>query len=180
MGQAVKVFVSRTSDIAAFPAPRSFAQAAIDAVVRCGMVAMDMRYFPAGDCPPAPYCRRRVRDCDILVMVVGFRYGTIAPGEAVSFTEMEFDEATAAGIPRLVFLLDENFDIPAGAADADTGLVDGFRRRLRDAGLIVATFTSPASLELEVFHALTQLMESCWPILMPRRWRRLTARLGDH
>lgn len=34
----------------------------------------------------------------------------------VSYTELEFDTATAAGIPRLVFLLDENTALPIPAA----------------------------------------------------------------
>ena len=35
--------------------------------------------------------------------------------------------------------------------------MEGFRQRLRDAGLVVRVFTSADGLELEVFHALTDL-----------------------
>lgn len=56
---------------------------------------------------PVKYCRVRVRSCEIYVAVVGFRYGTTVPGLAISYTEMEFAEAGAAGLPRLVFLVDE-------------------------------------------------------------------------
>src|SRR5215472_14232585 len=154
-----QVFVSHTSDMARFPEGRSFVQAALDAVGRAGMAPVDMRYFAAGAGAPADYCRRRVRECDVYVAVVGFRYGTMVPGEAVSYTELEFREATVAGLPRLVFLLGEDADVPAALADADRGAVDGFRRRLRDAGLLVREFSSDAGLELEVFHALRDLPE---------------------
>ena len=41
--------------------------------------------------------------------------------------------------------------------------MDRFRQRLRDAGLIVRSFTSAASLELEVFHALTERASTAVP-----------------
>jgi lysophospholipid acyltransferase (LPLAT)-like uncharacterized protein len=129
----------------------------MDAVARAGMTPVDMRYFAASDGQPAEYCRMRVRECEIYVAVVGFNYGSMVPGEAVSYTEMEFQAASAAGLPRLVFLQEEAADSPIGLADLDRRPVEGFRRRLRDAGLVVRAFTSDAGLELEVFHALSEL-----------------------
>jgi len=46
------------------------------------------------------------------VAVIGFRYGSMVPGAAVSYTELEFLEAAAAGLPRLVSLLAETAEIP--------------------------------------------------------------------
>jgi tetratricopeptide (TPR) repeat protein len=152
-----QVFVSHNSDMALFPHGRSFVQAALDAVGRAGMAAADMRYFAAREGEPADYCRARVRGCEIYVGVIGFRYGTAVPGEAVSYTELEFEEATAAGLPRLVFLLASPAGVPAGLVDEDRGAVEGFRQRVRDAGLIVRDFTSNDGLELEVFHALIEV-----------------------
>jgi tetratricopeptide (TPR) repeat protein len=77
----------------------------------------------------------------------------------LSYTEAEFQEASAAGKPRLVFLLDQDAQVPEGAADADRSAVERFRARLDEAGLIRATFTTAADLELEVLHALT---EAAW------------------
>jgi Domain of unknown function (DUF4062)/Tetratricopeptide repeat len=150
-----QVFLSHTSDMARFPAGRSFVQAALDAVVRAAMVPADMRYFAARDGRPADYCRERVADCDVYVAIVGFRYGSMVPGEAVSYTELEFDAASTSGRPRLVFLLEQAAGLSPRLADADPRPVEGFRQRLREAGLIVKTFTSAAELELELFQALT-------------------------
>jgi tetratricopeptide (TPR) repeat protein len=152
-----QVFVSHTSDMDEFPEGRSFVQAALDAVSRAGMAPVDMRYFAARDGKPTDYCRQRVRECEIYVAVIGFRYGSMVPGGAVSYTELEFDEAGTAGLPRLVFLLDEPVGMPTTLAGADGGAAEGFRQRLRSAGLVVRAFTSPAALELEVFHALTEV-----------------------
>src|SRR5215475_4410980 len=118
-----QVFLSHTSDMARHPRGRSFVQASLDAVNRAGMAAVDMRYFSARDGKPADYCRQRVRGCEIYVAVVGFRYGSLVPGEAVSYTELEFRAASEAGVPRLVFLLDEAA-CPPGLADDDRGPVE--------------------------------------------------------
>ena len=155
-----QVFLSHTSDMARFPADRSFVQAALDALGRAGLVPVDMRYFAAREGKPADYCRQRVRSCDIYVAVVGFRYGSMVPGEAVSYTELEFREASLAGLPRLVFLLDNVATQPPGQADTDPQAVLRFRQLLREAGLIVRGFATVADLELEVFHALTELTHS--------------------
>ena len=157
-----QVFVSHTSGMELFPEGRSFAQAALDAVGRAGLAPVDMRHFAAREGSPAEYCRARVRECEIYVAVVGFQYGSLVPGEEVSFTELEFEQASATGVPRLVFLLDETA-FPNAPHDVDRGPVDRFRQRLRDAGLIVRTFRSADRLELEVFHALTALAESPRP-----------------
>src|SRR5579862_2413158 len=103
-----QVFVSHTSDMTAVPAGRSFVQAVLDGVARAGMAAVDMRYFAAREGAPVDYCRQRVRECEVYIAVIGFRYGSLVPGTEMSYTEAEFQEASTAGIPRLVFLLDES------------------------------------------------------------------------
>jgi len=120
------------------------------------MASVDMWHFAAQDESPAEYCQRRACECEVYVAVVGFRYGSLVPGESVSYTELEFQAATAARIPRLVFLRDET-DGSAGPDQADRALARQFRQRLRAADLIVRTFTSADGLELEVFHALSDL-----------------------
>jgi tetratricopeptide (TPR) repeat protein len=158
--QTGQVFISHTSDMARFPAGRSFVRAALDAVGRAGLAPVDMRYFSAREDRPADYCRQRVTECEVYVGVVGFRYGSLVPGERVSYTELEFDAAGLAGLPRLVFLLAGPDGLPRSLADPDQRAVQEFRQRLREAGLIVAEFASDAGLELEVFHALTELVAS--------------------
>jgi hypothetical protein len=54
----------------------------------------------------------------------------MVPGLEVSYTELKFDEATATGLPRLVFLLSGTADVPASYESASgrvLAMPTGFR-----------------------------------------------------
>jgi hypothetical protein len=132
-------------------------RAVVDAVNEARMTPGDMGYFAARDGEPADYCRRRVREADVYVGVIGFRYGSLVPGEDVSYTEREFLEATEAGKPRLLFLLDEAAHVRRNIVDRDSTRIDNFRHRVQQAGLISATFSDADGLHAKVVRALTLL-----------------------
>jgi hypothetical protein len=162
MGDPRRVFLSHTSELRAFPGERSFVAAAERAVARAGDAVLDMEYFPAGAVRPAGYCREQVRRAQVYVGIIGLRYGSAVPDEpGMSYTELEFAEAAALGLPRLVFLLEEKAAGPAGGlADTDPGLAArqrAFRERIRASGLMVQAVASPDQLELLLYQSLTEL-----------------------
>jgi tetratricopeptide (TPR) repeat protein len=163
MGDARRVFLSHTSELVQFPEARSFVAAAQEAVMRAGDVVADMAYFTARETRPSDYCCDVVRCCAVYVGVIGLRYGSpVRDRPEISYTELEFDTATEAGLRRLVFLLDEDavLDIPASRLfdfEPDRRARQrAFRERLLDAGVTVHMVARPDELELLLFQALQE------------------------
>ena len=158
-----RVFLSHTSELRRYPEARSFVAAAEAAVNHAADAVADMAYFSAAEHTPAQVCREAVLAADVYVLIAGFRYGSpVRDQPDVSYTELEFETASAAGIPRLVFLLDEHAEGPAGLfLDAHGGARQlAFRTRVKEAGLTTATVATPDRLETLLHQALTALQRA--------------------
>jgi Tetratricopeptide repeat/Domain of unknown function (DUF4062)/NB-ARC domain len=158
-----RVFLSHTGELRGFPPGGSFVAAAERTVIRVGDAIADMAYFTARDSKPAQYCQDLVRGCDVYVGLIGLRYGSLVRDQpSVSYTELEFDTATGAGIPRLMFLFDpgEGVPLPGQLLDQDPALRERqqvFREKVRNSGVTVATFATAGELELQLLQALYDL-----------------------
>lgn len=151
------MFLSHTSELRKHPAERSFVRAAEEAVIRASDVPVDMAYFTSRDGAPAEYCREHVRKAKVYVGIIGFRYGSpVDDMEHLSYTELEFEEATQLGLERLVFLLsDEVTGLPPTAIwDDYKARQEAFRKRLRGSGLTVQEVHNPDHLALLLYQAL--------------------------
>ena len=160
-----RVFLSHTSELRDFPKGGSFVAAVERAVSACGHVIVDMADFPAADQPAAELCRERVQSCAVYVGVLGTRYGSpVRDMPEVSYTELEFDTATKAGLERLVFVLDTDaaeVGIPLSRLiDLEFGArQEAFRRRVQASGLVTQAFTDPATLGQLVERSLRELAD---------------------
>lgn len=117
-----RVFVAYTAELGtAPPGGTSSVYAARAAIRDCGHEALSMEDFTADPRPAWERCRDAVLSCDVLVLLIGGRYGaqvSTGPHIGLSYTEMEFRLATEAGLARLVFLVGDG---PGDRATA-TGL----------------------------------------------------------
>jgi multiple sugar transport system substrate-binding protein len=159
------VFLSHTSELREHPEGRPFVAAAEAAVIRAGHAVSHMAYFGAHDSEPGDYCTAMVARADVYVGIIGLRYGGPVPGRPeLSYTELEFEAATALGLPRLVFLVREDArHMPPVSQPAEhRARQEAFRRRLLEAGVTIAWVATPAEMELGLYQALIELRASAW------------------
>jgi tetratricopeptide (TPR) repeat protein len=121
-----------------------------------------MAYFAAREEQPAAVCRQQVEDANVYVGIIGFRYGSPVKDEpALSYTELEFQAATELGLPRLVFLLNEDAVLPLPRGYLSDPVYEqrqqSFRARAEDTGITVQRIDSPERLEMLLYQALTEL-----------------------
>lgn len=144
-------------------------------MTRAGDAIGDMAYFTARDDKPAAYVQQQVRSCDLYVGLIGLRYGSpVRDRPEMSYPELEFETATEAGMPRLVFMLDEDVVLPIPASrlfDGDRNLLvrqQAFRDRLREAGITVGKVASPEQLEVVLVQALHETLLPVAPVARGR------------
>jgi len=70
-----------------------------------------MEFFGARAEQPIETCLQEVRASDVLVVIVGHRYGSIVPELGISYSEAEYSEGFRHGKPCLVYMRDENVPI---------------------------------------------------------------------
>lgn len=78
-----------------------------------------MEYFGARPDRPIETCLQEVRASDVIVVVVGFLYGSIVPGSDFSYTQAEYEEAQRLEKTCLVYVRDEDSLIPAKYMERD-------------------------------------------------------------
>lgn len=84
---------------------KDYRQAVYDAVESLdGYHCIGMERFGARDAAPDEFCAKMATECDLYVGIIGHFYGSSPPGSDISYTELEYDAATEAQRPRLVFL----------------------------------------------------------------------------
>jgi len=93
-------------------------EAAIKTILSLDHIPIGMEMFNAGDEEQWEIIRRTIDTSDYYVVIIGFRYGSIAL-DGISYTEKEYDYALKSGIPILAFIKDENApSIPSQREDS--------------------------------------------------------------
>jgi hypothetical protein len=105
MSASLTVFVCST-----FADLSSERESVLDAIRRLKLQHDSMEFFGARTQQPLETCLEEVRRSDILVVIVGHRYGSIAPEVGISFSEAEYREGFRLGKPCLIYMRDD--DVP--------------------------------------------------------------------
>jgi hypothetical protein len=66
-----------------------------------------MEFFGARPGRPIETCLEEVRASDLLVVILGNLYGSLIPGEEVSYTEAEYEEGYGLAKKCLIYMRDE-------------------------------------------------------------------------
>ena len=122
-------------------------RAAVEAVInRMALTYIGMEHFGSFAATPLDRCREAVGTSDLLVLLLGQRYGDRPSGSLLSYTEAEFREAIRLGKPVLVYF--------AGRAGDDSVPNDPRVLRELKAELLnthgVSYFSSPEDLAWKV------------------------------
>ena len=97
-----------------------------------------------------------VESCDIFIALVGQRHASCPGDSPKSFSELEYDQAVAKGIPRIVFLYSGQIDVGQLEPDTKRNLQLGFRERIRKDRL-AGGFESKEEIQALVSAALSNL-----------------------
>lgn len=84
----------------------------IRTVQAAGIQVDPMENWQADRAAPGEFSAKRIENCDLCILVVAFRRGTVPPGQGRSIVQIEYDEARRRGIDVLPFLLRD--DVHAG------------------------------------------------------------------
>lgn len=126
MDKRYQVFISST-----FTDLKEERKAIIEGLLNAKYIPAGMEIFVASNDEQFKYIKKIIDTCDYYVLVVGARYGSINPSTGKSFTEQEYDYAVEKGIPVLVFLHDDPYNLPADKRDdKNRELLEEFRNKV--------------------------------------------------
>jgi formylglycine-generating enzyme required for sulfatase activity len=121
-----------------------------------GFHCVRMEDFGAVDGEPLEVCRQRVAASEVFVGLVGHLNGSHPEGSDLSYTQIEYEEAKKQRKPRLMFVADEDFPLPARLGRESD---EAFQRQIRFRGQVgrervVVSFHEPQRLATLVVAAL--------------------------
>jgi hypothetical protein len=123
-----QVFVSSTYDDL-----REERQQATQAILEMNHMPAGMELFPASDLSQWELIKAVINESDYYVVIVGGRYGSVHKSTGLSFTEMEYDYATAQGVPVLGFVRKDIKKVQSGFVETDPvarAKLDEFREKV--------------------------------------------------
>lgn len=92
-------------------------QKVIQTLMEMDCIPAGMELFPASDEEQFEFIKRIIDDCDYYLLIIGGRYGSIAP-EGISYTEKEYDYAVSKGIKVIALIHGKPEEIPVSKSES--------------------------------------------------------------
>jgi Domain of unknown function (DUF4062) len=127
-------------------------EAVLDAILRVRSRHNAMEFFGARPGRPIDVCLDEVRKSDLLVVIVGLKYGSLPAGMGISYSQAEYEEGVRLEKPCLVYLRDDDVPILPKYVERDPDklrLLDGWKQTL-NANHTAAKFESWPKLAVQV------------------------------
>lgn len=149
MDKRYQVFISST-----FNDLKEERKAIIESLLNAKYIPAGMETFSASNDEQFKYIKKIIDTCDYYVLIVGARYGSINSSTGKSFTEQEYDYAVEKGIPVLVFLHADPYNLPVGKREDDKReLLEKFRKKVSE-GRLCKLWHTPSELIASVIISL--------------------------
>lgn len=145
----MRVFISST-----FQDLQDYRQAASRAIHSLESYSDDMIYWSADPRDGATHSVERVKQCDLLILILAHRYGYIPEGGTYSVTELEYRTAVEHKIPVLAFFLDETVPWPPAFIENDKSDELNAFKRLVETQVTRKLFRSAEQLEALISQAM--------------------------
>ncbi len=121
-----------------------------------------MEYFGSSSSTPLEVCKKKLQECQLMILLLGVSYGSIEKNTGKSYTELEYDYAEKLNIPILVYVADlssSNIEIALNAVDYDNkDKLDMFIERVKNNHLL-SYFTSVDDLGKRIAHDVPAELE---------------------
>lgn len=133
----------------------------LDAIRRLKLQHDSMEFFGARATQPIETCLQEVRASDMLVVIVGHRYGSIVPDLGISYSEAEYTEGFRLNKPCLVYMRDDNVPILPKHMERDPeklNLLEKWKETIQSRHT-VATFQDGGRLAVQVAADLARTIQ---------------------
>jgi putative nucleotidyltransferase with HDIG domain len=134
----------------------------LGAIRRLQLQHDSMEFFGARTKLPIKTCLEEVRKSDVLVILVGHRYGNLVPRREISFSEAEYREGHRLKKPCLVYFRDESVPILPRNIERDSTkmlLLDKWKEKLGKRHT-VSSFANASDLAVQVAADLSRTLRT--------------------
>src|SRR5690606_1452350 len=84
-------------------------QVALKAILEAGHIPAGMELFASDNKTMLEYIRKWIKQSDMVILMIGNRYGSVEEESGKSYTQLEYEYACELGIPTLAFFFDDAY-----------------------------------------------------------------------